>query len=119
MSTCNVSTSSNYMQVIIGANNYILQKNMDQIYYVPYKLLINKIRMQCNAEPQGADIKAQIYHENELMCTLSIQDGKTISYDYIINRTINDMEKLTIKIIQTGTIYPGRGLVIFFYMNQI
>ena len=32
--------------VIIGANNYILQKNMDQIYYVPYKLLINKIRMQ-------------------------------------------------------------------------
>ena len=28
MSTCNVSTSSNYMQVIIGANNYILQKNM-------------------------------------------------------------------------------------------
>ena len=28
------------------------------------------------------------------MCTLSIQDGKTISYDYIINRTINDMEKL-------------------------
>jgi len=107
------------MQVIIGANNYILQKNMDQIYYVPYKLLINKIRMQCNAEPQGADIKAEIYHENTLMCTLSIQDGKTISYDYIINRTINDMEKLTIKIIQTGTIYPGRGLVIFFYMNQI
>ena len=53
------------------------------------------------------------------MCTLSIQDGKTISYDYIINRTINDMEKLKIKIIQTGTIYPGRGLIIFFYMNQI
>ena len=50
MSTCNVSTSSNYMQVIIGANNYILQKNMDQIYYVPYKLLINKIRMLANTK---------------------------------------------------------------------
>ena len=119
MSTCNVSTSSNYMQVIIGANNYILQKNMDQIYYVPYKLLINKIRMQCNAEPQGADIKAEIYHENDLMCTISIEKDKTISYDYIINRTIEDTEKLKIKIVQTGTIYPGRGLIIFFYMNQI
>ena len=119
MSTCNVSTSSNYMQVIIGSSDYILQKHVEQIYYVPYKLLINKIRMQCNAEPQGADIRAEIYHENDLMCTLSIEKDKTISYDYIINRTIEDTEKLKIKIIQTGTIYPGRGLIIFFYMNQI
>lgn len=83
--------------------------------YMGQSVSVRDIYAEVKQEPVGADITVEVKKDGDLITTLTIVDGDTVSdvYDGLDQDPIGAAEKITISITGTGTTYPGERLSVF------